>query len=139
MMKLDHVGIAVPDTKSAKNNFCNIFGVDPESESIGEWEANGNKTVLLPIGDESLEIMAPLTKGVGDISKFLEEKGEGLFHLAFLVENFDKTMAELEKKGVPVDILDPLEGDKEYKHAMIKAGEYTNQVMIYFFNQEYQP
>lgn len=53
------------------------------------------------LGGLTLELIQPL-KGVSIYSEFLEEKGEGLHHLAFMVEDVDAEIAKLEQKGFTV-------------------------------------
>lgn len=53
------------------------------------------------IGGLKMEIIQPL-KGKSIYNEFLEEKGEGLHHLAFMVDDIDAEIADLEKKGLKV-------------------------------------
>jgi methylmalonyl-CoA/ethylmalonyl-CoA epimerase len=50
------------------------------------------------LGGLTVELIQPL-KGRSIYDEFLEEKGEGLHHLAFMVEDVDSEIAGLEKKG----------------------------------------
>jgi methylmalonyl-CoA/ethylmalonyl-CoA epimerase len=53
------------------------------------------------MGGLQIELIQPL-KGRSIYDEFLEEKGEGLHHLAFMVEDIDAETAALEKKGFKV-------------------------------------
>jgi methylmalonyl-CoA/ethylmalonyl-CoA epimerase len=53
------------------------------------------------LGGLTVELIQPL-EGKSIYSEFLEEKGEGLHHIAFMVEDVDVEVAELEKKGFEV-------------------------------------
>jgi methylmalonyl-CoA/ethylmalonyl-CoA epimerase len=53
------------------------------------------------LGGLTVELIQPL-KGKSIYDEFLEEKGEGLHHLAFMVDDVDAEAAELEKKGFKV-------------------------------------
>ena len=53
------------------------------------------------LGGLTLELIQPL-KGRSIYDEFLEEKGEGLHHLAFMVDDVDAEIADLEKKGFKV-------------------------------------
>lgn len=53
------------------------------------------------LGGLTVELIQPL-KGRSIYDEFLEEKGEGLHHLAFMVEDVDEEVAGLEKKGFSV-------------------------------------
>src|SRR4030042_1065329 len=53
------------------------------------------------IGGIGIELIQPL-KGKSIYSEFLEEKGEGLPHLSFMVEDIDAEIADMEKRGFKV-------------------------------------
>jgi len=53
------------------------------------------------LGGLTVELIQPL-KGKSIYDEFLEEKGEGLHHLAFMVDDVDTEVGELEKKGFKV-------------------------------------
>ena len=48
-----------------------------------------------------LELISPV-EGKPIYSDFLNSKGEGIHHIAFIVPNLDEETAELVKKGIPV-------------------------------------
>jgi 4-hydroxyphenylpyruvate dioxygenase-like putative hemolysin len=47
------------------------------------------------------ELIQPL-KGKSVYSDFLEEKGEGFHHLAFIVQDLDKEVADMKNRGFKV-------------------------------------
>lgn len=53
------------------------------------------------LGGLTVELIQPL-KGDSIYQEFLEEKGEGLHHLAFMVDDVDAEIADMEKKGFRV-------------------------------------
>jgi methylmalonyl-CoA/ethylmalonyl-CoA epimerase len=53
------------------------------------------------LGGLHIELIQPL-EGNSIYSEFLEEKGGGIHHVAFMVEDFDAEIAELEKSGFKV-------------------------------------
>ena len=53
------------------------------------------------LGGLTVELIQPL-KGKSIYDEFLEEKGEGLHHLAFMVDDVDAEAAKLEKSGFKV-------------------------------------
>ena len=54
------------------------------------------------VGSIGFEVIEPL-EGPSIYKEFLQEKGEGLHHIAcFKVTDYDKTVAAFAKKGVPV-------------------------------------
>lgn len=53
------------------------------------------------LGGLTVELIQPL-KGRSIYDEFLEEKGEGLHHLAFMVDDVDAEIANMEKRGFKV-------------------------------------
>ena len=53
------------------------------------------------MGGIGLELIQPL-KGRSVYGEFLEKKGEGIHHLAFMVEDLDAEIADMEKRGFKV-------------------------------------
>ena len=53
------------------------------------------------MGGLGFELIQPL-KGRSIYDEFLEEKGEGFHHLAYMVEDIDAEIADMEKRGFKV-------------------------------------
>lgn len=95
ILKIDHVGIAVPDL----------------TEGVPAWEALGFsvkdrhdvptekvRAAFLPVGDAQFELLEP-TDPDSVIARFLEKRS-GLHHVCVLVEDIDQALAELKRRGV---------------------------------------
>jgi hypothetical protein len=65
----------------------------------GKPEPYSMKIAAAQIGNIQWELIQPLG-GRSSYQEFLDEKGEGLHHVAVVVEDFDKTVAALEKHGI---------------------------------------
>ena len=65
-------------------------------------EGGGNVKIFIgKIGSIALELFEP-TEGVSPQREFLESKGEGIHHIAFGVDDFDKELARFTEKGVNI-------------------------------------
>jgi methylmalonyl-CoA/ethylmalonyl-CoA epimerase len=51
------------------------------------------------VGQTKIELLES-TDPEGPIGKFIEKKGQGIHHIAYAVDNVDKSLKELEEKGV---------------------------------------
>jgi methylmalonyl-CoA/ethylmalonyl-CoA epimerase len=97
MIKIDHLGIAVPDLAQALKAYEALgFRV----EATHDVPTEKVKTAFLPIGESHLELLEP-TDPTSVIAKFLEKRS-GLHHICVLVEDIEKTMAEMKQRGVPL-------------------------------------
>jgi methylmalonyl-CoA epimerase len=95
VLKIDHLGIAVPKAGEAAAAFETLgFQVTAEQDVPTEKV----KTVFLPIGESHLELLEP-TDPTSVIAKFLEKRS-GLHHVCVLVDDIDAALAELKTRGV---------------------------------------
>ena len=99
ILKIDHLGIAVPNLEEGKKFWSDVLGLKLEgSETVEEQKVT---TAFLPVGDSEVELLVS-TSPDGPIAKFIEKNGGkgGFQHVAFRVENIEEALAELTEKGV---------------------------------------
>jgi methylmalonyl-CoA/ethylmalonyl-CoA epimerase len=99
ILRIDHVGIAVPDLDVAIAFYRDTFGILSVHEEVNSEQ--GVREAMLAIGDGSsrIQLLAPLTE-TSTIAKFLGRSGPGLQQLAYTVDDLEATCAELRAKGV---------------------------------------
>ena len=100
--RLDHVGIVVKDINEAASLYGRLLGLTPWDKGVVEDRENGVLLLSLPAGDIFVELIQP-TSPENRFARFLKERGEGLFHLCFFVDNYDEEVSALREKGVPVE------------------------------------
>ena len=104
---IDHVGIAVEDLEQAMAFFHETFGAPlAEAEELAD---QGVKACLIAVGETRLELLQPLSPET-PVGKFIERRGEGLHHLALHVDDVEKSIEGLRKKGLQMIDLEPREG-----------------------------
>ena len=97
IIKVDHIGVAVNSIDAALKFFKDTLGLKLEgSETVAEQKVT---TSFLPVGDTEVELLQS-TAPDGPIAGFIEKKGEGVQHVAFLVDNIEEALKELEAKGI---------------------------------------
>lgn len=94
-MQIDHLGIAVEDIKSALKKYEMLGLKEGEKHKL---EERGLEIQLIDAGEAKIELLQPLAEG--KLEKFLETRGPGLHHIAFLVEDIDRQLTKLKKEGV---------------------------------------
>jgi catechol 2,3-dioxygenase-like lactoylglutathione lyase family enzyme len=108
--KINQIGIVVKDLELVAENYWNILGIGPWR--IFNWEApfiydrkyHGKpvcareKIALAQVGDVQLELLQPV-EGPSIYADWIEEHGEGLHHLNFLVNDVDEIAGQLEAEG----------------------------------------
>ncbi|MDA8195015.1 MAG: VOC family protein [Thermaerobacter sp.] len=100
---LDHIGIIVRDLTQAARQYQEVLGL-----SVSRIEDYGNgllSIAFLPVGDGNdpavvkVELLQPHRPG-SSAWRFLQEKGEGIEHLAFRADHLDGHLARMAGSGV---------------------------------------
>jgi methylmalonyl-CoA/ethylmalonyl-CoA epimerase len=97
MKKVNHVAIVVADIDEATKFWRDILGI--QVDHVEEVPSQKSKVAFLPVGDTEVELVQPTSDDTG-AAKFLAERGGGMHHLCFEVDDCAATMAELKEKGV---------------------------------------
>jgi len=95
--KLEHVGIAVADLDEAVRMYRTSLEMEPDE--IVEVPDRGLRIAFFTLGDVQLELLGS-TREDSNIAAFLEKRGPGLHHLAFLVDDVAAALEGLKEKGV---------------------------------------
>ena len=99
MKKLEHIGIAVEDLEAAEKIFGEVLG----SPSYKREEVMGEAvlTSFFEAGGAKVELLVPTSEDSA-IAKHLKQRGPGLHHVAFYVDDLDAELARLIAKGYRV-------------------------------------
>jgi methylmalonyl-CoA/ethylmalonyl-CoA epimerase len=95
--KIDHICFAVKDLEVTKRVYQNDFGLTPTYEYVAESEKI--KVARYYIGDVAVECMES-TAPDGQVAKFIQNRGEGVFLISYKVDNLTNAMEELRQKGI---------------------------------------
>jgi methylmalonyl-CoA/ethylmalonyl-CoA epimerase len=94
---IDHTGIAVADLDVALRFYRDVLGLPlVHRETVAE---QGVEAALLDVGESHVELIAPLGADTG-VARFLEQRGPGLHHVAYRVDDIDAALASLSAAGV---------------------------------------
>jgi len=107
LIRLHHVGVVVEDLMSAISKFCRALGVDEKKivvhrgqYSTRDGEVEEFEYAFIPSGNGTMiELVTP--KSEGPTMRFLRKRGEGLFHLAFEVDDVYSTIEKFKEAGIP--------------------------------------
>ncbi|NNJ10208.1 methylmalonyl-CoA epimerase [Chloroflexales bacterium ZM16-3] len=96
---VDHIGFVVADVDAAVDHYRQAFGLDAwERISLPERHAD---IAVARLGETLLELIAP-TSEEASFARFLREKGPGIHHIAYRVDDVAAALAELRARGVPL-------------------------------------
>ncbi|MEM7386892.1 MAG: VOC family protein, partial [Verrucomicrobiota bacterium] len=95
--ELDHIAIVVKDTDEALAFYRDQLGL---KELLSETlEGPGVRLTHLDMGNVRLQLVQPLRED-HPLTSHLKEKGEGLHHLCWKVDNVDDAMKALPRFGL---------------------------------------
>ena len=94
--EIDHICIAVRDLASARKIYEDTFGLELALEYIADQEKI--KVARYYLGTVALELMESTTPD-GDVARFIEKKGEGVFLISYRVDDVAAGLDELKQKG----------------------------------------
>ncbi|MBT7135420.1 MAG: methylmalonyl-CoA epimerase [Polaribacter sp.] len=126
MKKIEHIGIAVKNLEKSNKLFASLFG-EP-SYKIEEVTSEGVKTSFFASGPNKIELLQA-TNPNSPIAKFIENKGEGIHHIAFAVLDIEKEVKRLQNEGFVVLNEIPKKG-ADNKLVVFLHPKSTNGVLI---------
>jgi methylmalonyl-CoA/ethylmalonyl-CoA epimerase len=104
LSSLDHVGVVVKNIQEALDLYGNMLGLTPWNRGILENRKTGQRMVITrPRGGTFLEFIQPPTRAESRHSRYMQEHGEGLFHLCFFSDDFDADVKALKRKGFALE------------------------------------
>ena len=96
---IEHIGIAVKDLKTDAPFWKHILGIDhTHSEKV---EAEGVLTEIYDTGKGKVELLESLHPD-SPVKKFLEDRGPGIHHVCFEVDDIYTSIKELKENNIRV-------------------------------------
>jgi len=126
MNKIEHIGIAVKDLNSSIAIYQKLLNTDCyKTEQVASEFVN---TAFFKTGENKVELLQA-TAPDSAIAKFIEKKGEGIHHVAFLVDDILAEMERLHKEGFVLLSDSPKKG-ADNKMVCFVHPKDTNGVLI---------
>jgi len=116
LKKIEHIGIAVKSLEVSIPFYENVLGL--KCYAIEEVADQKVKTAFFKVGETKIELLES-TDPAGAIGKFIENKGEGVHHVAFLVDNVQKALDEASEKGIRLIDNQPRKGAEKLNIAFL--------------------
>ena len=124
--KIDHIGIVVNDIEEALKVYQQALGL-----SLAEVQERPDQEVtiaFLPTGESEIELVQPVTSD-SSVAKFLQKRGEGIHHICLEVDDIEKTLADLQEKGLQLIDETPRTGPEGERFAFVHP-KSTHGVLI---------
>jgi methylmalonyl-CoA/ethylmalonyl-CoA epimerase len=94
---IDHVGIAVEDLEAAVELYRRTLGVEPTHRE--RIQDQGVDEVLFAVGDSFIQLLGSLGPQT-PVGRFLDRRGPGVHHVAYRVDDVERSLARLRSEGV---------------------------------------
>ncbi|MDD2538269.1 MAG: methylmalonyl-CoA epimerase [Bacteroidales bacterium] len=104
---IEHIGIAVKSLDQAIAFYEKKLGL--KCYAIEEVPEQKVKTAFFQVGQTKVELLES-TDPEGPIGKFIENRGEGVHHIAFATEGLQENLNELSGKGIRLIDKNPRQG-----------------------------
>ncbi|GAU79287.1 VOC family protein [Fusibacter sp. 3D3] len=132
-MQIDHIGIACADAAQFLELYCTLM-----NGNIGQktkYEEMGLDSTFINFNDTKIELLEPFeTNSV--ISKFLDQRGNGLHHISFKVENIEAFYDRINKTGHEflheIRTIHEINKVKKYTFLSLRV---SNNIMIEVFEE----
>jgi methylmalonyl-CoA/ethylmalonyl-CoA epimerase len=94
---IHHIGIAVRSIEAQREHYEQVLGAEFEGiEVVADQQV---RVAFFRLGDVRLELLEP-TGPTSLVARFIEKRGEGMHHLALLVDDLPARIAELKAAGL---------------------------------------
>ena len=126
--KMSHFGIVVNNLEEARKLWTETYGL--KVYKSGQVDVEGIRNVFLTVGHNFIELMEPINKQDMNnvIAKRLATRGEGIFHVALVVDDLNRQGDELMKKGVILTKRPPFEDEPQGR--IIVHPKYASGVLL---------
>lgn len=101
ILRIDHLGVAVKNVDDGIARYQNILGAELVERVELTLAGSRTEAAYLKVGD-GLIVLDGAADPDGFIARFIEKRGEGMHHLAVVVDDLDEYVRELEAKGVRI-------------------------------------
>lgn len=94
---IEHIGIAVKNIEQALQYYESVLGLT--CYRIEEVPDQKVRTAFLMAGQTKIELLES-TAPDGPVARFIEQKGEGMHHIAFAVNGIEGALSKAAEKGI---------------------------------------
>ena len=118
--RIHHIDVVVEDLDRATERYRKVLGIEPHArESL---PSRGIDLVRFRVGETWLILVQP-TRDDSPVAAFLDEHGEGFFHMAIEVDDIEQRVDELRDGGVALSNEEPRIGVDGWRLVDIELAE----------------
>jgi methylmalonyl-CoA epimerase len=96
LTEIDHVAIAVNDLEAAIAFYAAAYGAEVAHREV--VERDGVEEAMLKVADSYVQLLTPV-RADSTVAKFLENKGEGIHHVGYRVDDCAAAVERVRAEG----------------------------------------
>ena len=116
VLGIEHIGVALNSNHQLSSIFKDIFNLDYIGSEIVDDQ--GVKTDIFNLTNTKIELLESISES-SPIDKYISKYGEGIHHIAFIVEDIESAIDYLIEKNIKMIDQKPKIGVEGYKIAFI--------------------
>ncbi|WLR60213.1 VOC family protein [Guptibacillus hwajinpoensis] len=99
---LDHIGIAVRRLDEGVQFYTEVLGGELFDRYRSEATGVESEIAVIDLDGSRIELLMPTNNSTSPIARFMKQKGKGVHHVAYVVDNLDEAIKELEQQNIRV-------------------------------------
>ncbi|WP_335872631.1 methylmalonyl-CoA epimerase [Bacillus sp. 2205SS5-2] len=97
---IDHIGVAVRSLEDAIHFYENVLGAKLIDRYRSDAKGVESEIAIMEVNEARTELLAPTNNDTSPIARFIKQKGKGVHHIAYRVDDLDLALIELEQQGI---------------------------------------
>ena len=116
VLGVEHIGVALNKNEELSNLFKNIFNLEYLGSEVVEEQ--GVNTDIFNVSNTKIELLESISND-SPISKYISKHGQGIHHIALIVEDVRSAIKYLIENNIEMIDTDPKIGVEGYQIAFI--------------------
>ncbi len=96
------MGIAVRRLDESVQFYTEVLGGELFDRYRSEATGVESEIAVIDLNGSRIELLMPTNNTTSPIARFMKQKGKGVHHIAYRVENLDEALKELEQQSIRV-------------------------------------
>ena len=97
---MDHIGVAVRNIEDTIQFYKNVLGATLIDRYRSDAKGVESEIAIMEVEGARTELLAPTNNVTSPIARFIRQKGKGVHHIAYRVDDLDAALEELELQGI---------------------------------------
>jgi methylmalonyl-CoA/ethylmalonyl-CoA epimerase len=99
---IDHIGVAVRNIEDTIRFYENVLGAKLIDRYRSDARGVESEIAIMEVDGARTELLAPTNNDTSPIARFIKQKGKGVHHIAYRVDDLDAALEELKQKGIRI-------------------------------------